>query len=433
DGDTPEPTQDPTVNPTPTQTPTPTVNPTPTQTPTPTVNPTPTVTTIPTPESELEELVSGNNAFAFDLYSEMQSEDGNLFFSPFSISTALAMTYAGAQGETEKQMSDVLHFTLPQQDLHPTLNALDILLTAKDDQQPIEGKFVLNIANSLWGQKDYPFVPEFLQIILTNYSAGIEFVDYRNDFETARSAINDWVSEQTEEKIKDLIPEGGIDELTRLVLANAIYFYSDWLYPFEASRTHDRPFNLLSGDQVDVPMMNQLAPFRHSSGEGYQAVELRYVGDTAAMTIIVPDSGNFTSFESGLSIDVLQEILANLQQKDVALTMPKFSYDYSLNLAQTLAEMGMPRAFDKGKAEFFGIAKETPEGPLCISGVFHKAFVDVDEKGTEAAAATAVGVSTTFLPHVDVQLTIDRPFIYLIRDVNTGSILFMGRVLSPVQ
>ncbi len=385
-------------------------------------------------QSAIEELVIGNNAFALDLYEELQSKEGNLFFSPYSISTALAMTYAGAEGETEEQMAEVLHFTLVQDDLHPTLNALDISLTTNEDHEITEGTFVLNIANSLWGQKDYPFVPEFLETILTNYSAGIEFVDYKTDFETARLAINDWVSGKTEEKIKDLIPQGGINDLTRFVLANAIYFYSDWLYTFEKSSTRDSNFNLLNGGTVDVPIMRQIAPFKYSSGEGYQAVELPYVGDTVAMTIIVPDSGEFANFEASLNKELLQHILDILEHKAVQLHMPKFSYEYNLELASTLAEMGMPRAFHEIDAEFFGIVKETPEKyPLYISDIFHKAFVAVDEKGTEAAAATAVVGGVASGPRVDVSLNIDRPFIFLIRDTVNGAILFMGRVLNPLQ
>ncbi|NQT71457.1 MAG: serpin family protein [Chloroflexi bacterium] len=449
DSATPTPLEpSPTALPTPVQTPTPTATVTPTSEP----SPSPISTQEPAtpdvgfklakshverdsspdiPRADMNELVAGNNAFAFDLYQALQSEKGNLFFSPYSISTALAMTYAGARSETETQMSDTLHFSLSQDQLHPAFNAIDLQLTSQEEGGKSDEKtdFTLRIANSLWGQRDYEFLEEFLDVLAGNYGAGMRLVDFVTASEPARIAINDWVSDQTEEKIKDLIPQGAIDSMTRLVLANAIYFYADWLYPFDPNSTHDGSFALLDGEEVTVSMMSQLTGFQYAQGDNYQAVELPYVGNMAAMTIIVPDSGEFYDFENGLSFSQIEEIIANLERKQVRLSLPKFTYESDFSLAKTLKEMGMPKAFSMD-ADFSGMDGTKN---LFISDVFHKAFVAVDEEGTEAAAATAVIISLKAVPIVDVELTIDRPFIYLIRDTGTGTILFMGRVLNPAE
>ncbi len=414
---------------------------TPTQTPTPTSSPqtpqagfqlakseVPRIMAPDIPAADAQELVAGNNDFAFDLYQELQSEEGNLFFSPYSISTALAMTYAGARGETEQQMADTLHFTLPQNQLHPAFNSLDLQLVSNEEGGKSDEKtdFTLRIANSLWGQQDYPFLEDFLDLLAENYGAGMRLVDFKTAAEAARIAINDWVSDQTEEKIKDLIPQGAINSMTRLVLANAIYFYADWQYQFDPNDTRDAVFYLLDEDQVNVPMMSQLCSFLYTQGEGYQAVEMPYVGGKAAMTIFVPDSGKFADFESNMSPDQIDEIIANLAHRQVELTLPKFTYESEFSLAKTLIEMGMTDAFSD--ADFSGMDGTKD---LLISDVFHKAFVAVDEEGTEAAAATAVVMAKCAAPMIDVTLTIDRPFIYLIRDTETGTVLFLGRVLNP--
>jgi serpin B len=387
------------------------------------------------PDADMHELVAGNSVFAFDLYHQVKAEEENLFFSPYSISTALAMTYAGAREETAKQMADTLHFSLLQEQLHPAFNALDLTVTPNNENTETETEedFTLNIANSLWGQQDYPFHAEFLDLLAENYGAGLRLLDFVNAPEPARQTINDWVSEQTEDKIKDLIPEGAITIYTRLVLANAIYFNASWLHPFDEAGTQDMPFNLLDGTQTNVPMMTMSEPAHlpYVQGSGYQAVELPYMGERASMIIIMPDAGKFTEFETALDAGQVEAILTNLEYKSVALNLPKFSYEMTLSLKETLEEMGMQNAVDCGLADFSGMAKIPPN--LCISDVFHKAFVAVDEAGTEAAAATVVIIGIESVPMVDVNLTADRPFIFLIRDTQTGSILFLGRVLNPVQ
>jgi serpin B len=382
-------------------------------------------------QSDQALLVEGNTAFAFRLYQALREESGNLFYSPYSISLALAMTYAGANGKTAQQMAATLQFTLEQDRLHPAFNWLDAELAKRDQgAQGKDGKgFRLNIANAIWGQKHYEFLPAFLDVLAENYGAGLRLLDFITETEKSRLAINDWVSDQTEGRIKDLIPPGAIDTLTRLVLTNAIYFNAAWKYPFNDKVTANGPFYLLDGGQVTVPMMRQTESFGYAKGEGYQAIELRYDGDELSMVILLPASGNFEAFEEGLQAQKVSDIISGLRPTQVTLTMPQFKFESEFSLKDTLADMGMPDAFSPEDADFSGM---TGNPELFISDVVHKAFVAVDEAGTEAAAATAVIVGTTSAPgEPPVEVTIDRPFIFLIRDIETGAILFVGRVLNP--
>jgi serpin B len=379
--------------------------------------------------SELTELVDGNTAFAFDLYQALSEEEGNLFYSPYSISLALAMTYAGARGETEQQMADTLRFTLPQNRLHPALNGLDLELASRGEGA--EGKdeegFRLNIANSIWGQEDYEFLDEFLDVLAENYGAGLRLLDFINAPEASRITINDWVSDRTEGRIEDLIPQGAIDALTRLVLTNAIYFNAAWLNLFSEDMTGDGAFHLIDGSEVTVPMMTQTESFGYAEGEGYQAVELPYDGSELSMVILLPDNGEFEDFEGTLDADLVDAITNDLTYRKVTLTMPKFEFESDFSLVNTLAAMGMPVAFSSA-ADFSGM---TGARDLFIAEILHKAFVSVDEAGTEAAAATAVVMSLTAAPEEPVEVTLDRPFIFLIRDIETGAVLFVGRVANP--
>ncbi|MEM4202240.1 MAG: serpin family protein [Candidatus Hadarchaeum sp.] len=367
------------------------------------------------------ELVDGNSSFALDLYRVVRGSEGNLFFSPYSISLALAMTYAGARGFTAQEMAEVLHFTLPQERLHPAFNALDLALMAQNSEN-----FRLNIANSIWGQIGFEFRQEFLDVLALNYGAGLRGLNFRENPESARVRINDWVSEQTKEKIKDLIPPGAIDALTRLVLTNAIYFNAVWEHQFSENLTADGVFTLLDGSQVTVPMMSwpKGERIRYTEGEGYRAVELPYRDTTAAMLVILPES--FEEFEGTLTAGRLREIVASLESQNVIVKMPKFRFEFPLDLTETLAGMGMATAFSD-QADFTGMAEDR----LKISKVLHKAFISVDEKGTEAAAATAVIMELTAVLPPPIAVSIDRPFIFLIHDTSTGAVLFMGRVLDP--
>lgn len=379
-------------------------------------------------ESELATLVDGNSAFAFNLYQQLRDEDGNLFYSPYSISLALAMTYAGARSETERQMADALHFTLPQNQLHPAFNALALELASRGEGA--EGKdgegFRLNIVNAIWGQKDYQFLAAYLDTLAVNYGAGLRVLDFVGVPEESRVTINDWVSEQTEDRIEDLIPPGLINPNTRLVLTNAIYFNAAWLYPFEEDLTGDGAFHLLDGSQVTVPMMRQTESLGYAEGDGYQAVELPYDGSELSMVILLPASGQFETFEAALDAAQVEGIIGSLENREVSLTMPKFEFDSSFSLREALSALGMPIAFSEG-ADFSGM---TGNRDLFIADVVHKAFVSVDEAGTEAAAASAVMMELTAMPET-VEVTIDRPFIFLIRDIETGAILFVGRTLNP--
>jgi serpin B len=377
---------------------------------------------------DLNTLVEGNSTFAFDLYQELKSEEGNLFYSPYSISLALAMTYAGARSETETQMADALDFILSQDKLHPAFNALSLALDSRG--QGAQGKnsegFRLNIVNAIWGQKDYNFLTDFLDVLAVNYGAGLRVLEFMGAPEESRVTINDWVADQTEGRIEDQIPPGLINSLTRLVLTNAIYFNAAWLNPFDEDITRDGDFYRLDGSPVKVPMMSQQEHLGYAEGDGYLAVELPYDSEELSMVILLPDSGQFESFENSLSAEQVAAIIESLDYREVALTMPKFEFDSEFSLSAALSALGMPVAFTTG-ADFSGM---TGNQELYIADVVHKAFVSVDEAGTEAAAATAVVMELTAMPDV-VEVSVDRPFIFFIRDIETGTILFVGRTLNP--
>jgi serpin B len=380
--------------------------------------------------SDLTSLVAGNSAFAFDLYQQLKDKEGNLFYSPYSISLALAMTYGGARTETEEQMADALRFSLPQNRLHPAFNALALALDSRGEgAQGKDGEgFRLNIVNAIWGQRDYPFLGDFLDLLAVNYGAGLRVLDFIGATEESRVTINDWVSDQTEGRIKDLIPAGAITTITRLVLTNAIYFNAAWEYPFEKDMTEDGIFYRLDGSEVTVPMMSQKETFGYGEGDGYQAVELPYDGNELSMVILLPASGRFGAFEEALDAAQVDGIIGGMEHRQVILTMPRFEFDSSFSLKEALSAMGMPLAFSE-MADFSGM---TGNRDLFIMDVVHKAFVSVDEEGTEAAAATAVIMGETAMPPSEaVEVTIDRPFIFLIRDIETGAILFVGRTLDP--
>ena len=379
-------------------------------------------------QMEIDSLVDGNSAFVFDLYRQLIDNDENLFYSPYSISLALAMTYAGARGETAQEMADTLRFYLSQDRLHPAFNWMDIELAKRGEGA--EGKddegFRLNIVNAIWGQQDYHFMDEFLDVLAENYGAGLRILDFINETEQSRKTINEWVSQQTEGRIEELIPQGAIDTLTRLVLTNAIYFNAAWMYPFDEENTVDGEFTLLNGDTITVSMMNQSQILSYMKGANYQAVELPYDGNELSMILIMPDEDSFASFEQSIDSELVNSIVSELAMKQVVLSMPKFEFRSEMSLKDILPAMGMPTAFS-GMADFSGM---TGNRDLFISDVIHEAFVSVDEAGTEAAAATAVIMKLTAASET-VTMSLDHPFIFLIRDIQTGTILFVGRVLNP--
>ena len=389
----------------------------------------PRITAPPVNNTELSTQVDGNTAFALDLYQKLRTEDGNIFYSPYSLSVALAMTYAGARGETEQEMADTLSFLLSQEELHQVFNYLDQALASRGEGA--EGKdgegFRLNIVNDIWGQKDFTFLDSFLDTMAENYGAGLRILDFIGNPEAARVAINDYISEQTEEKIPELIPEGIIDDMTRLVLTNAIYFNAAWMYPFNEDITSDSVFHLLDGDEVTVPMMHQGETLGYAEGNGYQAVELPYDGEELSMVILLPNEGQFDKFETSLDGETLVAIIDNLEKKHVDLSLPKWEFDSSFILKDTLQSMGMIQAFTD-IADFSGM---TGAPDLFIGEVIHKAFISIDEAGTEAAAASSVNMQLTSAAANPAVVTADHPFIFLIRDIETGSILFLGRVVNP--
>jgi serpin B len=377
-----------------------------------------------------DELVIGNSTFAFELLQQIAEDDVNLFFSPYSVSSALAMAYAGARGDTETRMSEVLHFSLGQTSLHPSFNWLDLELNDRGEiDPPYEGDgFELNVVNAMWGQHGHPFLDGYLDTLAVSYGAGLRLLDFVREPEGSRVTINDWVSDQTNERIQDLLPPGTISSDTRLVLTNAIYFNAPWLKPFEHERTDIGSFTLLSGASTEVPMMHQEETFAYGEWENGAAVELLYNGGELSMVVLVPNHGMFEAFEQTLDLAKYEEIVASLETRQVNLRLPRFEFTYDVSLVDPLTALGMTDAFDSGAADFSGIDGMRS---LFISDVLHKAFVSLDEEGTEAAAATAVVFEFTLYPGPPVTLTIDRPFLFVIRDIPTGTILFVGRVVHP--
>ena len=376
---------------------------------------------------QIQALADAHNAFALDLYKQLAGEGENIFYSPYSIYMALLMTYAGAAGDTASQMESTLHLPYSQEEVHAVMNALNLQLKANSivDDKPA---FTLNIVNQLWGQAGYAFLPEFLNTLSQNYNAGLKTVDFAADPEAARELINLWVEAQTNEKIRDLIPEGVLNELTRLVITNAVYFKAAWLSPFDPANTKNGSFTLLDGTQADVPMMHQSSSMRAYVSQDVQAVELPYEGGTYSMVALMPTAGSLDTFEQSLTAESLQGILNQLERASVTLSMPKFKFDAAFALNDALEGMGMTDAFDPMKANFSGMDGTTS---LYISSALHKAFVDVNEEGTEAAAATAVAIGLTSAPGQSYTIMLDHPFLFLIRDNATGTLLFVGRMADP--
>lgn len=369
-------------------------------------------------------VVEGNTAFALDLYQQLRQAEGNLFFSPYSISTALAMTYAGARGVTEAQMADALHFSLPQEALHPAFARLEAQLRGIQ----ASGDVQLSVANALWPHVDYPFLDSFLDLVRVNYGVSLAAIDYR-DPEAARQQINAWVEEKTNGKIQDLIPPRIIDTLTRLVLTNAIFFKGNWASQFDKASTGDADFALLSGKRVAVPMMAQKLECGYGEADDVQILELPYVGNALSMIVLLPRAiDGLAALEAQLTPDALERWTKRLGEIKVEVFLPRFKLSAAFRLDEALKAMGMTDAFDERRANFAGL-----DGVawLYITAVLHKAFVDVNEEGTEAAAATAVVMGLKSLPPPSPIFRADHPFLFLIRDHATGSILFLGRVTDP--
>jgi serpin B len=382
-------------------------------------------------EADQATLAADNAGFALDAYHKIAAEHANLVFSPASVSIALSMAYAGAAGTTASEMASALHFTLPAERLYPAFDSLDLNLASRgQDKKSIDGgPMQVKIVNAAWAERTYQFRSEYLDILAANFGAGLNLVDFVKNWESARITINDWVAGQTNDRIQDLLPEGSLDTLTRLVLTNAVYLNAAWKEPFDPDHTSDSTFTLLNGNAIKTKFMGtHLGAARAIEGDGFRAVALPYDDERLSMLLLVPDSGTFETFETSLNASKLNSIVAGLVAQPVNLGMPRFRTETAQDFAPILGSLGMHAAFQPGVADFSGM-----DGTqyLYISMVLHKAFIDVGEKGTEAAAATAVVASGGAAPPTGINIYADHPFIYILRDEPTGAILFMGRVLDP--
>jgi serine protease inhibitor len=379
--------------------------------------------------ADVDEVASGNTDFAFDLYQQIAPESAqNLFYSPYSISLALAMTYAGARGDTATQMASTLHFSLPPATLHPAFDKLDLELRSRADG----GKgLTLNIADSLWGDQAIQFEHPFLDTLAVSYGAGLHVVDFQHATEAARGAINGWVSDETHDKIPNLIGEGALTPDTRLVLVNAIYFKASWQTQFDPTLTAPKAFTRLDGSTVQANEMSEATDLGYAEGSNYQAVEIPYQGGKTSMVVVLPAPGQFTAVEDQLAGSFVRSLFNALSYNQVDLDLPKFTvHGETIDLKKELKALGMTDAFD-GSADFSGMV-DPSIAQIYLAHVLHQAFVKVDETGTEAAAATAVIGNTGSAAPVNVKtVNVDRPFLFMIRDVPTNSVLFAGRVLDP--
>jgi len=376
------------------------------------------------PPVDAREVVIGNTTFATDLYAKLKNEKGNLFFSPYSISSALAMMFAGARDDTAQRMAKVLHFAVPQMELNPAFAALEGELNAVQKK----GQVQLSIANSLWPQKGYPFLPGYVGLLKQDYGTSVTPLDYAGDPEAARRTINEWVEQKTNRKIMDLVKPGVLDSLTRLVLANAIYFKGTWASQFDKEQTSDQLFHVASDKDVKCPLMNRKGRYAYAELPHLQVLELPYAGDELSMIVLLPgNSEPIGRLESELTPATLAEWMKGLRNREVRVFLPKFKLTCEFDLKETLVAMGMTDAFSS-QADFSGMDGSRS---LSISAVLHKAFVDVNEEGTEAAAATTVMVTATAVRAPMTVFRADHPFVFLVRDNDNGSILFLGRVTDP--
>ena len=383
--------------------------------------------------SQVQSVVAGNTTFALNLYSQLATNSGNLFFSPYSISTCLAMLYAGASGNTEQQMSQVLGFGTNQQQFASLFGQLQAELGADQATNAVE----LNIANALWLQEGFPFLPAFLQTATDQYQANLGQADFTTQASEVTDEINNWVAQETQNRIQNIVPPGHINPDTVLVLANAIYFLGAWTTAFAETNTSTQPFHLSSTALVEVPLMHQPVlldgdgnpiKFNYMQSNDFQAIELPYSSNQLSMVILLPSqTDGLRQLEQQLSPAFLSNVLRQMRPQPVEIYLPRFAVESSFNLGKTLAAMGMSDAFTPFVADFSGIDGEQD---LYVSFVLHKAWGQVNEAGTEAAAATVIGVVGTVIGFEPI-FRADHPFLFLIRDTQTGSVLFLGRLTNP--
>jgi serine protease inhibitor len=378
---------------------------------------------------EVAALVASNNAFAMDLYAAVKDGQGDFAMSPASIALALGMTYAGAEGETEKQMKSALHFSLDEARVH---RAYGTLLRAWN--APDKRPYRLSVANRLFGEQTLPFDKAFLSVTAEDYAAELQPMNFKTAAESARIDINGWIETKTEKRIKNILPEGSLTSDSKLVLANAIYFKGKWAVEFEKSNTRDEDFHA-PGGSIKASMMHLKSGFRHAATDGVQLLEMPYQGKELSMTIILPEAvDGLPALEKKLTHKSLERWRAGMSEVEVDVALPRFKIDppQPFELTKVLGALGIRDAFDPEKANFGGMSPKADELNLHITSAFHKAFVEVNEEGTEAAAATAVviGAETTSVEPEPIRFRADHPFLFVLRD-KQGTILFIGRVSRP--
>jgi serine protease inhibitor len=382
-------------------------------------------------DPDLAAVVAGNAAFALKVFPLLdKTPDDNTVFSPYSITQAFALLAPGARGTTLSEIEQTLSFSLPQDRLNPAFNKLDLLLASRATGAVLASGLQtpsLRNANAVWGQQGFPILPAYLDTLAINYGAGIHLADFVNAAENSRQAINAWVEKQTNNRIQNLIPQNGVSSASRVVLTNAIWFKANWASQFWVSNTANRPFTNRDGSSSSIPFMSQTFLSAYARVDGCQAIDIPYAGLNLSMLLIMPDSGNFDTFLSALTPTLVGDITNHLTSRVINFSMPKFSFTGTAEMRQILITLGMTDAFDPARADLSGIDGNRD---LFVGDVFHQAFVSVDEAGTEAAAATAITVAVSGIVSSNLTLTIDHPFIFLIRDRQTGLILFMGKVVS---
>jgi serpin B len=388
----------------------------------------------PATPSELSSFAKASNAFSGDLYRELAgATPGNLFYSPASLSTALAMTWLGARGATRDEMTKVLHSgDVPGADANALTSSAARLIASMND--PSRTDYTLSVVNRLFGEKTYGFDAGFLDVTKKQFGAELAMVDFKTAFEPARDRINGYVLKSTHDKIKDLIPKGGVDADVRLVLVNAIYMHADWAEPFDKAATHEQAFHPTPSTSTSVDMMHADVHAPAGEVDGVQMIELPYKGGDLSMTILMPsEPAKMPELEAKIGSGGLDAMVGSLKVESIGLALPKFKIDPTepMALAGTLSKMGMPLAFTEGAADFSGMSKPGEEA-LFISRVFHKAFVAVDELGTEAAAASAIVMSReSAVAEPQKTFVADHPFLFVLRDKKSGLVLFMGRLSDP--
>ncbi len=382
----------------------------------------------PTPKTDDSEItperassvVNATTQFAFDLYSEFKDKEENIFFSPYSMSVLLAMIYEGARGQTEEEMGSVLYFPEDNDTRRSDFVNIYTQINKKDKE------YTLHTANALWAHENYQFLEEYLNLIEQYYGGKATNLDFIGETEKSRETINAWVEEQTSNKIKDLIQKGDIDQMTRLVLTNAIYFKSNWVKQFDENNTWEQDFKINSEKTVKVPMMSLTENFNYAETDELQILEMPYESEELSMHILLPKADNLDSIEASISLEKLNEWKNNFTEQEVYISIPKFKFETKYYMAETLKEMGMSTAFSSG-ADFSGM---DGTNNLFISSVIHQAFIEVNEEGTEAAAATG-GVMVISAPSISFYA--NHPFIFIIQDRESGNILFLGRVIDPTK